>query len=239
MEAFVNAILLTAMLKYCLKAAHNGSLGAIFIYSGALALASLAICPAVVNSPADTVRKLLSDPQATGNWAVLVTAEAAAGILISVKLLDNYFRPSARRSRMLRVLKVTPGILCLAGTWYYELEFFRMRAGAGFLQTALIYAALVFVVLSLLSLCFRLLLKGESAKLELKMLLNLGILAGGLLVNSSTAGYSKSSAVADTDWAALGAITAIALALAGAGLLLHKYSHEIKRIVKIRNGNNI
>lgn len=239
METFVNAILLTAMLKYCLKAAHNGSLTAIFIYSGALALAALAIFPAVVNSPADTVQRLLSDQRATGNWAVLVTAEAAAGILISVKLLDNYFRPSARRSTLLRILKVTPGILCLAGAWYYELEFFRMRAGAGFLQTALIYAALLFVVLSLLSLCFRFLLKGESTKLEMKMLLNLGILAGGLLVNSATAGYNTSHAVADTDWVALGAITAIALTLAGAGMLLHRYTPEIKRIVKIRNGNNI
>lgn len=217
MELYIQAIFVMAILKYCLKAALQSRFRIMLLYPLGAAAFALCIFPIIIKMPLTLTQQALADTNMVGNMAIVITIEAIAGIIISIKLLDNYFRPKEQRSRFLKILKVTPGVLALAGIGYFESVFFGLKSGRPFAETAEIFAAAAFFSMLLITLAIRYGAKGESLKLEMKMLLNLFILGLGMLVNSTEADYSTSNSVSETDPLALCAIAAIALIAAATG----------------------
>ena len=132
------------------------------------------------------------------------------------------------------MLKVVPGILWIFAVAYFELLFFRQRVGADFGDTAAIYAGIVFAVVLLAAGFIHLFVRHESMKLELKIMLNMGILLIGLLVNASVANSTVVYAtVSNVEWGALAAQTAGTACFFLLGLLLSKIN--FKKLINRHN----
>ena len=209
MELYIQIIFVLALAKFCLKAAMTGRFWTMACYAFFAALVSLALYPTVIEQPATVITNLLADRELVTDGAVLTTTEAILGIFVSVFLLSNYFKPKGQRRKSVFVLKVVPGILWIFAVAYFELLFFRQRVGADFGATAAIYAGIVFAVVLLAAGFIHLFVRHESMKLELKIMLNMGILLIGLLVNASVADSTVVYAtVSNVEWGALAALTA-------------------------------
>ena len=230
MEVYVQLILLLALVKYSLNAALTSRTWIISCYGLLASLVSLALYPLVIEQPVTLVSSLLGNDQLVSEGAVLTTIEAVAGIFTSIYLLDNYFMPKAKRKKSIFILKIMPGILFCLAIAYFELQFFKWRVGGDFVATAVIYAIGLFGILVGTALLLNYVLKGESPKLELQILLNIAILVIGLFINSSVAAYSISNAESVTDWGALFATLSLAVVLIIAGFYLRKIN--IKSLFK-------
>lgn len=234
MEIYVQVIFILAFMKYSLKAALSGSLAGISLYALFPALLSLLVYPVVIRQPGTLLQDFLSNVSFLSDGALVTTVEAVAGIFVSVFLLDNYFMPESKRRRSIFLLKIIPGAMFFFALGYFELLFFREMAGTDFLVTALIFALIAAVAVFAFSLLIFFAVPAESVKLEMKILLNIGILIGGLLVNSSVADYNVSNSVSETDWNALLAVSALFLISAVTGYALYRFGvvSTIKKIIK-------
>lgn len=230
METLVQLILIIALAKYCLTAAQSGNLWRLAGYAAGVAVVGLALYPVVIEQPTTIITELLTSRVAVSNIALLTTAEAIAGIFVSVYLLDNYFKPKTKRTKTAYLLKIMPGVLVYAAIAYFELLFFKLRAGGNFLVTAALYAALLFVAIFVIGLVTKYTLTAESLRLEIKVILNMSILIVGLLVSSSVADYNISHAQTTIEWEALLALTIGTVILILFGIILPK----IKLIKKQR-----
>lgn len=230
METLVQLICIIALAKYVLTAAQSGTLWRLVGYAAGAAAVALALYPVVIEQPVTIIAAWLTSHTAVSNIALVTTAEAITGIFVSVYLLDNYFKPKAKRTKMAYMLKILPGVLVFAAIAYFELLFFKFRAGGDFLITAALYAALLFVGVFVIGFGVRQSLAAESLRLEVKVILNMTILIVGLLVSSSVADYNISHAQTTIEWEALIALTTGTLILIILGALLPK----IKLIKKQR-----
>lgn len=220
METLVQLIFIIVLTKYILTAAQSGSLWRLVGYAAVAAVVALALYPVVIEQPMTIIAELLTSRTAVSNIALLTTAEAIAGILVSVYLLDNYFKPKAKRTKMAYMLKILPGVLVFAAIAYFELLFFKIRVGGDFLVTAALYAALLFVVIFAIGTVTKYALTAESLRLEVKVILNMTILIVGLLVSSSVADYNISHAQTTIEWEALISLIIGSVALIALGILL-------------------
>lgn len=232
MEIFVQIVFILALLKYCLKAASSGRFWIIALYGLGAAVFAMAIYPFVINQPVNIISELLASKRFVTDGAVLTTIEAVAGIFISIFLLDNYFMPRPKRKKSLKVLKILPGVLVFFAIAYFELLFFKINVGVDFTLSAIIYASIVFGSITLVALLVKSQMSQESIKLELKIMLNVGILFIGLLINSSVADYNLSNAQTAIEWQPLLTISLIAVALFIIGIFLPKI--DIKSLLKLK-----
>ena len=217
MELLVQLIFVVALLKYCLKASLAGGFRVMLCYALGAGVWALAWYPVVIYQPVTIVEQLLTDKQVVTDGAVWTTIEAILGIMLSVRLLDNYFAPKQLRKRSLFILKVVPGLLAPASILYFELLFFKWRVAQDFLVTALLYALICVVALFAIAWLIKRMVEGESLKLEMKLLFNMTILVVGLLINSAVADYNISAAHTETEWLPLIAILSLTALLIATG----------------------
>lgn len=230
MEIYIQLIFVLAIAKYCLKAALTGRFWTIILYGVIAAIIGIAIYPIVIEQPVNIIPTILLDHALVANGAVITTIEAISGIFVSVFLLDNYFMHKKSRKKSMFILKVVPGLLSILAIAYFELMFFKMRVGDDFMQTAILYCVIVFTTIVAMSTAFRYLLKAENLKLELKVLLNTGILIIGLLVNATIADYNLSQADIEIEWKAMAALAGVVTILFFAGIYISKIN--IKSLYK-------
>ncbi len=234
MEIVLQLIFVVAILKYCLKAALSGRLLLIVGYGLVLAAVSFALYPIIISQPLTIITDLLASKTIVENIALITTAESAIGILISISLLDNYFRPKEKRTAWARFIKIMPGLVVFFAVAYFELLFFKWRVGGEFLVTSLLFSLVLLVGVVLVALLLKKLIEGESLKLEMKLIFNLAVLTLGLLISSSVADYNISNAQATIEWAALISIIVGSLVLVALGIWLHKinFKNKISKIIK-------
>lgn len=234
MESIIEIIFIIALLKFCLKAAMANNFKIVVGYSCGLAIFALALYPLIITQPLTILSDMLANKTIVENMALLTTAESVAGIMLSVWLLDNYFRPREKRTHWAKMLKIIPAVVVFFAVAYFELLFFKWRVGGDFLMSAILYSGSVVVGVCGIAMLLKWLLGSESARLELKLILNLSILVLGLLVSSSVADYNTSNAVATIEWKALIAIIIGSLVLMGVGAWLYKidFTNRIKILLK-------
>lgn len=230
MEQFIQLILIISIAKYCLKAALTGSLRHITLYSLIAGLIAVCIYPIVISQSMNIIDNFLSNKKIVCDASVIISLEAISGIFISLTLLDNYFKPKDKRSKLMALIKILPGVICFVGIAYFELLFFKTLVGVSFEITASIYAIIISIAIFLFSIFLKYLLNGESAKLEFKIILNILILILGLLMYSSVADYNLSNAQTTIDWKALVTISGIVMFCLLLGLLLYKIN--FKQLIK-------
>lgn len=230
MEQFIQLILIISIFKYCLKAALTGSLRYIALYSLIAGLIAICIYPIVISQSMNIIDNFLSNKKIVCDASVIISLEAISGIFISLTLLDNYFKPKDKRSKLVALIKILPGVICFVGIAYFELLFFKTLVGVSFEITASIYAIIISIAIFLFSIFLKYLLKGESAKLEFKIILNILILILGLLIYSSVADYNSSNAQTTIDWKALVTISGMVMFCLLLGFLLYKIN--FKQLIK-------
>ena len=226
METLVQLIFCLAILKYTLKAALAGRFLTIFFYAFAAAIWAVLWFPIVINQPVTIAAEFLGDKMVVTNAALLTTLEAIIGLMLSVRLLDNYFSPKVKRKKYLFLLKVTPGILFLLAIPYFELLFFKWRVAGSFWVTAVLFAGLTLGVLMSLAYGIKLVVLGESLKLEMKLLFNLIILFIGLLINASLVDYNVSTVNNVVEWRAMGVLFVFFVVLFGIGFMCSKINYK-------------
>ncbi len=229
MEIYVQLIFVIASAKYCLKAALSNRFPVLTGYAAAAAITALIIYPAVITQPVTIISRMLENRLIVQNMALISTTEAIAGIFISIYLLDNYFRPEAKRRKKAFILKIMPGVLFFCAIGYFELLFFKFRAGHDFAGTAVLFAAILFTGILSVSSLMRLAIRNESLKLEIKLLFNLCILVFGLLISSSVADYNISYAQTDIEWKALAVMALTVIVLIATGIWMQQT--DIKKIL--------
>lgn len=234
MEVIIQLLFVIALVRYSLVAALSGNLWQLFAYGAFASMVALALYPMVINESATTFTELLGSHSVVGNIGLIVVAEAIIGIAISVYLIDRYLLSKSTRRRFTGLLKIMPSLIMLFGVAYFELLFFKWRVGGDFLVTALYFSAILFVGVTVLALAMRYLMGGEGLKLEVKLILNLSIMALGLLISSSVAEHNLSDAHTVVEWSALISIVGVSALLILMGLGLHKinFSHKIKTLLK-------
>lgn len=201
METLVQLIFIIALTEYGLKASR--SLQTLLLYATFIGIWGVIWYPWVINLPVTIAGQLLGNKEIVNTGAVLTTIEAVAGITISIKMLDDHFSSKQKQNRWVRTLKTVPGLLVLAAIPYFELLFFKMRLVDDFLTGSVVYALSVTLGMFALGLFFRTGVREPAQQLELKFLLNLAVLLGGLLINSSVAEYNISRASTEVEWSAL------------------------------------
>lgn len=213
METLIQLILTVALCKYCLKAALTGSYKLMVAYAAFMAIIAFALYPIIIQQPTTIITDILASKEIVENIALLTSLEAIIGISSSIYLINNYFKPKAERTKAAIFFKVVPGLLSIIGITYYELLFFKTRVGYDFVDTAIIYAIIVAAAILLISSIIKNTLRGESIKLEIKVIFNITILITGLLISSSVADYSISHAQTTIEWEALIAATTASILL--------------------------
>lgn len=232
MELYIQIIFILAIIKFCLKAAMTGRLWVILCYSFGASLISLSMYQIVIEQPTTIISELLANKKIVTDIAVLTSIESVMGIFISILLLDNYFMELPKRKMYMKILKVTPGLIFIFGIAYFQLQFFKIRVGADFLTTAILYSSIIFISITITALLLRNMVKAESLKLELKILLNIGILAIGLLINSTIADYNLSHSETVIEWKALVTMLLICSFMVLLGYLFTKI--KLKNIFKTK-----
>lgn len=222
METFVQFILLFSLVKYCLKAAIAGRLGYILLFS--VAAGGIAVClyPIIIHASPNIVAEILKNPGLVADGILFTTIESVAGIMLSVKLLDFYFLPKEKRTGWMRVLRFVPGFMYILSIAYLEILFVSTRVGSDFLLSSLLFALLLAVSVFVTACLFKFLVRSESQKLELKIIINMVILLLGLMVNSMVSDYNISAASAVIEWKALVCLVILGIVSAMTGYLLFR-----------------
>lgn len=234
MEVIIQLIFILSIIKYCLNAALSNNLKVVIGQGVLLAIFAFALYPIVINQPLTIIKELLSSKEVVENIALLTTAESIIGILISIYLLDNYFRPKIKRTKWAKFVKIVTGVIVLCAVGYFQLLFFKWRVGGEFLTTSLLYSSALFIGIVATSLLLKYLLDSESLKLEVKLLLNLAIMVLGLLVCSSVADYNTSNATANINWQALITVILGSLILVLLGIWMQQinFYNRFKKLLK-------
>ena len=234
MEVIIQLIFILSIIKYCLNAALSNNLKVVIGQGALLAIFAFALYPIVINQPLTIIEELLSSRVVVENIALLTTVESIMGILISIYLLNNYFRPKAKRTKWSKFVKIITGVIVLCAVGYFQLLFFKWRVGGEFIITSLLYSGTLFIMVVAISLLLKYLLDSESLKLEVKLLLNLAIMVLGLLVCSSVADYNTSHATAEINWQALIALIfgSLILVLLGIWMQQTNFYNRLKNLLK-------
>ncbi len=222
MEIIVQIILLIAFLKYCLKAALTGKTLVIGGYALAGAIFAISTYTYIIELPTNVIEQVLRNKKTVADWAVLSTAEAIVGIFLSLSLLRDFLEPKAKKQKGLFWLRIIPGVLCCVSIIYFQLLFFKQRAGNDFLLTAIWFSMLVFVLTFTMAFLFKTFMKEKSVQLELKMILNLAILGISLVLNATIADYNIANATYELSWQAFFVFVLVVFAAFALGLIFHK-----------------
>lgn len=232
MELYVQVIFTLAILKYGLNSALTNNLAAMIGYALLAATFSMLLYPLVITQPVTIIEQLLSNKTMVTNVAVITTIEAIAGIFAAITLANNLYMSNNGHKGINILLKVTPGVLFFMAIAYFELLFFKWRVGSDFLISAVLYSSILCLTLLVASFLIRRMVASEHLKLELKMLLNLGILLLGLIINSTVADYNLSYANMVIEWGALATFMSITIISFAIGLFFNKHGQKIKKLVK-------
>ncbi|MDE7356200.1 MAG: hypothetical protein K2N21_05470 [Rikenellaceae bacterium] len=230
MESFLEFIFVLAAVKYCLSAALTRRVWLMALYGAVMAVAAFAIYPVVIGWRGDMAERMLANGSVVADAALLITVEAAAGIFVSVFVLDNYFMPSHKRRLRVFVLKVLPGVVCFFAAAYFESLFFRSFAGVEFAAGAAIYSCMLFAAVFGGSVAVSRLMPGESVKLESRIMLDMVMLFAALFINASVASYNTSSSHVEVNAAPVAALAAIVAAGVAAGYGCYRMAPAARRL---------
>ncbi|MDE7150443.1 MAG: hypothetical protein K2O01_08605 [Bacteroidales bacterium] len=210
MEIFAQIIFVLAIVQYSLQAALAGRSRWIPVYALAAALWAMVLYPWVITWPLTYLPSCLARPQWMADAVLIATVEAVATIMVLLGASGE--RPTKGR-RICRILNRLPGPVFLFAVGYIESQYFGLRAGRHFMLTAGEYAGLMALLVAGLAFLWRLSLRPNVQKREMRILLSMAILTISLLLYAAIFPMPSGQTQTPVAWDALAAL------LAGAGLL--------------------
>lgn len=237
MEILIQLIFIIAFLKYCIKATMNKGMFSILAYSVALGIVILLIYPSVITKPITIINDILNHKDNLSNLAVIISSEALFGVWISLTLTNNHLTAHSqisKQNKTLKILSIVPeGILIILGTAYSELLFIGNRVGSNFMWSAILFALITIAAVATLALIFRYSINTYDLKIKFNLTLNLILLASGLFLSSSIAGYNNPNSIISIEWNALAAVLLLASLLFATGIWLDKINinHKLNNLI--------
>lgn len=231
MELLFQLILVVVVLKYTCKASFFENIWGIVGYALMVAIVAFIIYPIVIEQPGDFYKKILSSRVFVSDIAIVITIEAVVGILISISMLKNVFTPHKTYSRWLKIL---PGVLIVGVIFYSEQYIFYTFTGYSFMLVALFTSLGGLLLVLLLSLSIRFLFPERAVRYELKFLLNILLLIGGILLSAGVSPYSTASYKSDFEWEKMLAFCGIVLLFTFVGFAIYRLALRNKNFKKIK-----
>ena len=234
MESILEAIFMLALGGYSLKASLARKPWMPVVYALALGAFSFALYPLIIQQPLTILSDLLLRRGFVEDIALLTTAESFLAIASALHMMSRTVKPAPQASRWATIVSNVPSVLVLLAVVYFQLLFFKERAGESFLATSLLYSAVLSIAIAALAFLLRGAIKGDATKLELRIIIGIATLVSGLLVSSAVAEYNVSHATVPIEWSALLSLAAIVLLLAALGVWLYKSDliNKIKTTIK-------
>ncbi len=195
MENLLQIVFILSIIKYSCKATFYKSYAGILLFAFFVGVFAYSIYPFVIQNNMDVFAQLFENTNSLGGLALLITLEAISGILVSISILPGIM--NSKINRLVKLLKLTPGILIAGAVFYFELNVFYLFSGASFKTTALITAVGLFLLVLIIATGIRYFLSSESMRYEFKFLLNAILFVMAIILNAGIADYNQSSYSSD------------------------------------------
>lgn len=221
METLVIVLMLLVGLTFLLKLTWHGVAGTALL-SCLVALFIVLTYGYAADQSRTQIAGWLMRPDLMLDMSVLLTVDVACQIMFCVLMTrrDSCVRFSRFQSVMLAFSLWFPGLMIFPVLFAMLVEVIFALPGVDFAVSGWVTAGLVVIAMPLLSFLLKRLLPRQDMRLEMLFLVSLLIICLGVVatVNGRTAYAGTENA----DWRALGAVTALTLLLAVAGLVINR-----------------
>ena len=158
--------------------------------------------------------------------AIVVTAEAISGIMVSIAVLQSFV--DTKRKKWAAVLKLSPGIIITGAIFYVELKAFYFFPGVSFWLTALVISAGLFLLVGIISVAIKFILPEESMRNELKFFINIALLFVAVVLNAGLADYNRGNYHSEIVLSGLLVFLLLIAILGAAGYIIQKTKNRGK-----------
>lgn len=226
MESILQIICILSILKFSYKATFYRKYWGILVFSALSGIFAYIIHPFVIENNIQLFSGILSDKEKVTNLALVITAEAISGIMISIGMLQNLIK--TKTSAWFKLLKLSPGLIIAGAVFYIELKSFYFFSGISFWATALIISAAISLSVAIISYLIKLLLPANNMRYELKFIINVILLIVAVIMNAGLAAYNQSSYNAEPGLLKLFVMLILVAAIASIGFFIQKMKHKGK-----------
>ncbi len=233
MEYLLQIVFILAILKFSAKATFYRKYWGIVLFTLGAGIFAYAIYPFVIKNEMKVFSGIFSEKTKVTDLAILITAEAIAGIMISIAVLHDYY-VAARKRKWISFFKPFPGIIMAGAIFYIELKAFYFFPGVRFGMAALIISGVLLLVIGGLSLVIRLFLPAEDMRQELVFYINMLLLIVAVILNAGLADYNQGSYNSDVALPGLLAFLLLIIFLGAAGYFFQKMKSKgkLKKLYK-------
>ncbi|MCU4155534.1 hypothetical protein J1N10_06070 [Carboxylicivirga sp. A043] len=175
-----------------------------------------------------TFRATLTNSSVMMDFTVLQVIEAVGGLLVSIFLIRAHYNEPVKK--FFRYSIYLPGIIIFPALFYLESIFFLQVHGIDFKSVALIVAIIAMVVLYILGWGFKALIPEFDLQLEMKFIVHLLQLIGGIILSVVMLRLPIHSA--GQELSALPMLVLLFVALGGIISGLFWYRIKLKRFAK-------
>ncbi|QGY47598.1 hypothetical protein GM418_29195 [Maribellus comscasis] len=227
MESLLQIIFMLAILKFSAKATFYSKYWGVVLFALAAGIFAYAIYPLVIKNELKVFTGIFSERAKVTDLAIVITAEAIAGIMISMAVLHDYYVSTEKR-KWFSFFRPLPGIVIAGAIFYIELKAFYFFPGVHFGMAAFIIAGGLTLVVGILSVIIRLFLLVEDMRQELVFYINILLLLGAVILNAGLADYNQSSYNSDVGLPGLLAFLLLIYFLGAAGYFIQKTKNKGK-----------
>lgn len=189
MESLLQIIVFLSIIKFTCKATFYRNYRGILFFAILAGTFAYIIHPFVIRNNIQLFDGILSEKAKITDLALIVTAEAISGIMVSIAILQNHIRPEKRI--WIKFLKLSPTILITGTIFYIELKTFYSFFGFSFRLIALITSVGLFLAIAIISLAIKYFLPKEAMRNEFKFLINALLLIIAIMLNAGLANYNR------------------------------------------------
>lgn len=232
MESILQIICILAIIKFSCKATFYRKYWGVLIFSALAGIFAYIIHPFVIKNDIRFFSGILSDKSTVADLAIIITAEAVSGIMISIGVLQNLVK--AKTGNWIKFLKLSPGVIIAGAIFYIELKSFYYFSGFGFWAAALIISAGLFISVAIISLVLKYLLPSDNMRYEFKFIVNVILLIVAVIMNAGLADYNQSSYNVELSLPKLLVLFILIAGIGSIGFLIQKvkYKGRLKKLQK-------
>ncbi|WP_430817814.1 hypothetical protein [Carboxylicivirga sp. RSCT41] len=126
-------------------------------------------------------RATLSDSDTMMDFTVLQVIEALGGLLLSIYMIRDHYKEPVKK--FFRYVVYAPGIIVFPALFYFESMLFLQVHGVDFKLLAIVVAILLMLIIYLVGFGFKALIPEFDLQLEMKFIVHLLQLTGGIILS--------------------------------------------------------
>ena len=205
-------------------------IGARIILSFLLTIFAFYSYPWVIEQSKEQLNLWLEDPNKMQNLAVVLLIEAFLFIFLDLALLKKCFGQSV--NSYVKYASFYPGIFLLAVVLYAQMLCFYSFSDIDFDTLGIIFALGLSIFLFLGPMAIKWLIPEDFLRMELRYILNFGLILGGIVITVFCQGLTYPSSQDSIEWIGLIIVIALSISMMGLGWLGAKMGKRMKFLWK-------